>query len=197
MGGEGIESQTSPEIAVPEYWTVLYHGTNLGREEWQGEKQKVLDNEELTIKAGPIGLSCISREEQVRQAEDSKRIQTTFNSTAEYNTTKLYSTIGPEQEDKPAEIRILMPNFHDRTRLKEAGMAHFGGLVDDKGAQNILELTNKVFWRLNNQHPVVPNGTELVKLDDQILPDGRRVLSYVPKLVVNIYKHDAAEKAGG
>jgi hypothetical protein len=178
------ESEGPKDIEVPEHWTVLYHGTNLGREQWQGESQKLLDGKELTIRTRYPGLSCIDQIEKDRQVKESIRMS------AHYDTTDGFTGVRPGIENEPVELRIIMPYIHDRTPKKPEALDRFRQILPVEGVNSLLEFTNKVYWKLNSQHPVVPNGTELIKLDDQTSPGRRRIVWYTPKLTIDVYNHE-------
>jgi len=181
---ESIKLNESGLPPLPENWTILFHGTNLGRDEWQNGRDDVLKQDSLAIKTRYPGLSCITLEDK-REARNSRR-------GTGYDTTRNYSTIAPGHTDLPMEIRILFPAFHDRKKgskeIFEAYERKYGTEISKK----LRQLLNKTHFLLNQQHPVVPNGTELRKLADYLLDDGRRVVWYIPKDVEAIYHSELA-----
>ncbi len=44
---------------VPKYWTVLTQGSNLGRDEWQGDKRTLLDKDTFTKQGSPLRSNAI------------------------------------------------------------------------------------------------------------------------------------------
>lgn len=177
---EKLQKKDQPPV-VPEHWTILYHGSNLGRDEWKGEKSKVLDADEMTIRARWPGLSCITQEDRERDESRSKRMN------ARYDTTKGYSTVPKGKENKPLEIRVLFPGFHSqapkrRTTAEPYYVAEYG----EERTRKVLEFANKVHNSFFG-HPVVSNGTVLDRLKDETLDDGRRIVWYVPKELHDIY----------
>ena len=59
----------------------------------------------------------------------------------------------------------------------------------------ILRLVDKVHWGMNQQHPVVPRGLRLIKLQDYKDEKGKRVVSYVPEVLKEIYDRELGEIA--
>lgn len=175
--------RTEREWRTPEGWTVLRHGTNLAREEWKG-KGHLLDQETLIIATGYPGLSCIDSEE-ARNNNEAARLMGIKD--RGYDTTWGYSTLGGAEGGVPAEIQVAIPKMHDRLRPADAGKLeqkyseHFGARWGE-----IKGFLNKTFWKLNQQHPIVPNGTVLAKVDE-VVENGRRVVRYVPEQVLEIY----------
>ena len=168
------------EIAIPDNWTILYHGSNLGRDEWQGERKNVLDSEIFINEARGLGLSCVTKEDREE---------------ATYDTTRGFSTVPTGKIDEPLEIRIAFPAFHSRTKRLINAKPVYEGRYGVKRTEEILRLANKVHWGLNQQHPVVPRGLRLIKLQDYKDEKGKRVVSYVPEALKDIYDRELTEVA--
>lgn len=186
VGSEGFQMsrakdifRTLERIPIPQNWTILHHGSNLGRDEWQGTKRNVLDADSFINQARGRGLSCITDEERQEQAA--------------YDTTRGFSTVPAGFKDEPLELRIAFPAFHSRTKLANEGKEQYRQKYGTERMERILELADKVHWRLNEQHPVVPRGVKLVKLQDFVDPQGRRVISYVPEELRDIYDRELAK----
>lgn len=187
---QGKELATVPEkIFTPAYWTILYHGSNLGRDEWQGEKRRVLDNDILVNEARGNGLSCVTEEDKKEQTLTSERMG------ADYNVTRGFSTVPEGKKDEPLEIRIAFPAFHSRTRKLQEARPLYEKKYGGERTKAVLELCDKVHWRINQQHPVVPRGLRLIKLQDYINEQGNRVVSYVPEILKDIYDRELKEVA--
>lgn len=191
-----IKSVTSPtkdllvvpkKIPVPPDWTILYHGSNLGRDEWRGDKRNVLDEDILVNQARGLGLSCITEEDRQKQARESARMG------ASYDTTRRFSTIPKGKKDEPLEIRIAFPAFHSRTKMLAGVRPEYEEKYGPEQTESIVSLADKVHWRTNQQHPVIPKGLRLVKLQDFVDSGGRRIVSYVPESLKDVYDTEMSE----
>ena len=191
MDTEPINSRTETfrnkdNPVIPNKWTVLFHGTNLGRKEWGGNKEEVLHQPQMVIKTRYPGMSCITLEDKVKQAEESLRMG------ANYNTTRGFSTVPEGTVNRPTEIRVLFPSFHMRKKGTQETIEEYSQKYGQEKTEAILKLANKVHYELNQQHPVIPNGMVLHKLTDLNLEDGRRAIWYVPQELLELYQSEVA-----
>ncbi len=60
--------------------------------------------------------------------------------------------------------------------------------------QKVLKLADRTHFQLNQQHQVVLNGTGLDKINDEKLPDGRRVVWYIPHELCETYNREIADR---
>jgi hypothetical protein len=168
---------------VPKNWTTLYHGTNLIKQGWQG-KENLLEQDSFTITG--MGLSVIT--EEARQEQRALSAQG-----GRYDTTGGYA-LSTEKDDKgqPVEIRVLFPIFNDRmtnialSEIKAEYTTRYG----EERAKNILQRTNQVYWRNIEKAPVLPTRMILDKLESHIDENGRRVITYVPHELRDIYENE-------
>lgn len=178
-GIDEVAAGIKQEITIPDNWTILYHGSNLGRDEWQGERKNVLDSEIFINEARGLGLSCVTKEDREETA---------------YDTTRGFSTVPTGKIDEPLEIRIAFPAFHSRTkRLKDVKPIYEEKYGVERTGE-ILRLADKVHWGINQQHTVVPRGLRLIKLQDYKDKENR-VISYVPEILKDIYDRELTEVA--
>ncbi|MEK9200915.1 MAG: hypothetical protein AAB909_03005 [Patescibacteria group bacterium] len=169
------ETHKKRQWAVPEGWTVLHHGTNLARAEWQGARRDVLNQPSMTVETGYPGMSCITEEDRIGQKKIGR------------DTTQGFSTI--ETGDgigEPAEIRVLIPNWHKRKRGYSEEMRQFATKHGQQMADATAVFNDQTFWINNQQHPVISRGIELVKIDN-LVEDGRTVFRYVPRILLDAY----------
>lgn len=176
-------SEVPPRIPLPPNWTILYHGSNLGRDEWQGEKRNVLDSDLLINQARGSGLSCITETDKQKEREEGERTG------AYYDTTGDYSTVGEGGNDEPLEIRIAFPAFHSRNRLAGQIRGEYTDRYGEERTREIIALADTVHWKTSQRHPVVPRGVRLTKLQDYKFGN-KRVISYVPEVLKDVYERE-------
>jgi len=175
------------ELKVPENWTILYHGSNLSRAEWQGDKRAKLDVEQLTLEG--TGLSVISEEEKERTKLEKERLRQQGIGTSDSDTTKTYSMETRGGANEPLEMQIVFPEFHQRRAGYKEVQAAYAQKYGTERAKDILELSDKVHWKnqQGGRHPVLPSGMKLRKIGEVMRPDGARVVQYVPESLADIY----------
>ncbi|HWA52052.1 MAG TPA: hypothetical protein VG895_03300 [Patescibacteria group bacterium] len=169
-------NQEISDLEAPKYWTTLYHGSNLGRKEWEGKIQ-TLDQPTLKLTQG---LSTITQQDK----DYSGKI-------GYYGTTKTYQIPTRGTTNQPLEIRILFPDFHSRSKLSDEAIPYYGNKYGNEEAKRIKELSDSVHWRnmQKGRHPLLPKNMELTKLQDNNL-NGIRIVQYVPTDLLKIYKQE-------
>lgn len=179
----------SKEIQIPNGWNLLTHGTNLGMVQWSGDNTKQLDNDILTIKG--TGLSTIGdreREDAKKTKEELKKQEINHGN---FNTTESFSSgVG-----NPLIINIVFPAFSSRDKrfdkLKENWIKKYGNDITD----SITALVDRVYWNNPNggQHPILPNGLKLKKLEDKNI-EGKREITYLPEALIDIYNKELSNQ---
>jgi len=174
---KGKEKVSPP---IPQHWTTLYHGTNLGRKEWL-ERAETLDQYTFTVEG--MGLSAISEQERQKQQELSRDPR------MNYNTTRGYSS---GFQGQPVEIRVIFPAFNSRWVGTKDVMETYSSRYGSERAQNILELSDVTYWKnqQKGRHPLIPRGMVLDRLDNTVLENGTRCVTYVPHDLRNVYENE-------
>ena len=193
---EKFEGGEAKEIPIPENWDVLTHGTNLERPEWRGDKVKQLDDDILVVKG--TGLSVVGMDERKSNKEKAEALRKQGISSGNFDTTENYA----KGEGGVVSINVIFPGFNSRKsgfgEQKEALEKKYG--VDK--ANEITSLTDSVYWRniQSGRHPVLPNGTRLIKLYDKQVGD-KRELTYIPESLLEVYQAETRlphqEESGG
>ncbi|MBI2028775.1 MAG: hypothetical protein HYT07_04165 [Candidatus Levybacteria bacterium] len=187
MEDTGEEISKQPEIksgekespAVPKNWTMLYHGTNLNRPEWQG-KQHALEQNLFTV--GGLGLSCITEDDKMYSKQRGLS-----------NTTNTYaSSVQKGNPGQEVEMRIIFPRFHSRwTGFREVTAAYANRYGEER-ANSILDRSDVVHWKnlQGGRHPVLPKGMILDRLGVPTDENGRKVITYIPHELEDVYKNE-------
>lgn len=190
--GESRERAVT-EPTIPPGWTVLYHGSNLSRPEWQEGNAARLDTDTLTVGRG---LSVISQEERSQQQAQSDSLRQQGIATSALDTPKAFALDVHGGMNQPIELRIIFPALHSRqadsNQRKEEAVSKHG----EERVGELVELADKVYWN-NSQggrHPVLPQGMKLRKLQETTDEDGARTVWYVPQALYGMYQQESQSK---
>lgn len=159
-------------IQIPKNWTVLVHGTNTAKSQWQG-KASMLDDNELTI--GRMGLSVVRMQDEFQNfAEEAEMLEKGI-MTGGYNSASNFSRGGGEA----VRIQVMMPDLSSRHNVSDELQAVY---------KEYMDMLNEVYWRniKAGRHPLVPRKMVLVKIDEREINDAR-VITYVPEVLRGIY----------
>lgn len=173
---------------VPKDWTVLYHGTNLGKPEWNN-RQDQLNKDQIVIEGMCSGLSCIDDREK-REIE----ARTDGATNISYTTaTDSYSW----GNGTSIEIRVITPHLDNRSRIGVIAKQSLSGeLTKDQLLAGEQFFNNHLARHYG--HPIIPKGTVLTKIGElEPQSDGRRVLYYVPEMFTDVYISQSGKKQTG
>jgi len=183
---EAKETTTIPEIPLPPNWTILIHGSNLAKRGWESGSAQM--DEEIFVVNATLGLSVITREEALASQQSAIYLRSQGIATTGFDTTGNYS----RGAGISLEIRVAFPNFYSREPLVEGDRAKLVAKYGEDKVEAIVKLADLVYYRniQNGRHPVLPKGMKLKKIADVSLDGQKRVVQYVPELLMDIYNQE-------
>ncbi len=181
LGNIETNEESIGEVIIPENWTTLYHGTNLGNKQWTEEKIKHLEDDILTINSS---LSVISEEDKIKDQKQEEYLKDQGIS-ASFDTTKAYSYGSGDV----LIIKIIFPKFGLMDMRFKALEDYWKNKFGDNIAKSISELVNSVYFsdRYGGRHPGLPGGLRLKKIKDN-REENKREITYIPEQLLDIYK---------
>ena len=174
-----VEVHAPTELPLPPNWTLLVHGSNLNKPQWQGTGVDQLNDPIFEVKQ--MGLSTIDKLEADEQSKAAS---------GKYDTTKNYSN----GEGTRLEMRVIFPQFHSRRPLNEQQLSELKTKYGDEFISTLMKLTDQVQWHnyKSGRHPLLPKGMKLVKLaDEQVIGRGR-IIQYIPEVLQQFYQQELA-----